>query len=113
MRYTSLTKNYEFSRVYRRGASFVHPFLVTYVLKKKKGTLKVGITSSKKTGGAVARNRARRIVRAAMVSCALPEESKYDIVFVTRTATAFQKSYDIEKVMSAHLKQAGVLPNDK
>lgn len=91
----------------------MHPFLVTYVLKKKKGTLKVGITSSKKTGGAVARNRARRIVRAAMASCVLPEDGKYDIVFVTRTATAFQKSYDIEKVMRTHLVQAGVLPNDK
>lgn len=51
MRYTSLTRNNEFTRAYRRGKSFVHPFLVTYVFPRRSGKVRVGITSSKKIGG--------------------------------------------------------------
>ena len=41
----------------------VSPVVVTYVLKNRAGTVRVGITTSKKIGGAVQRNRARRVIR--------------------------------------------------
>ena len=66
MRYRTLTKNKEFSRIYARGKSYVHPNLVLYVAKNRLGYTRIGLTATKKVGHAVQRNRARRIMRAAV-----------------------------------------------
>ena len=62
MRYRTLTKNKEFSRIYARGKSYVHPNLVLYVAKNRLGYTRIGLTATKKVGHAVQRNRARRIM---------------------------------------------------
>ena len=113
MKHTSLKKNSEFSRIYKKGKSRVHPFLVTYVYKRRDDTLRVGITASKKTGNAVLRNRARRVIKAALANCGLQGNEGVSIVFVARGATALKKSYEIENVMKNHLKELGVLAYDK
>lgn len=106
---STLKNNRDFARVYRFGKSYVSSGLVTYVLKNKKNNLRVGITTSKKIGKAVQRNRCRRIIRAAF--CAIDSEYRtgYDIVFVARTRTSFLKSTDIKTYMTKHLLDAGVL----
>lgn len=113
MRYRVLNKNREFTRAYTRGKSFVHPLLVTYVVKTRGKKLRVGITSSKKIGNAVARNRARRVIRAAMAAQLPPDAGSWDIVFVARGRTAGCKSWQLEKVMRRQLVAAGVLQQDK
>ena len=42
MRYRTLTKNKEFSRIYARGKSYVHPNLVLYVAKNRLGYTRIG-----------------------------------------------------------------------
>ena len=61
----TLKEKREFSRAYKRGRSFVSPLLVTYVIKNNSNNLRYGITTGKKIGKAVQRNRARRVIRAA------------------------------------------------
>lgn len=113
VRYRVLNKNREFTRAYSRGKSFVHPLLVTYVVKTRTKKLRVGITSSKKIGNAVVRNRARRVIRAAMAAQLPPDAGSWDIVFVARGRTAASKSWQLEKVMRRQLIAAGVLaPQD-
>ena len=70
----SLKLNTEFHRVYARGKSVPSSGVVTYALKSRvRGSgCRVGITTSKKIGNAVERNRCRRIIRAAY--CALSDE---------------------------------------
>ena len=68
MRYRPITKNKEFCRAYARGKAFVHPKLVLYVNKNRLGRTRVGLTATKKIGGAVQRNRAW----AAMTLCSWP-----------------------------------------
>ena len=63
--YVTLKDNRDFSRLYKRGKSFVSPVLVTYVMKNKNNNLRFGITTGKKVGKAVKRSRARRVIRAA------------------------------------------------
>ena len=63
--FITLKDNRDFSRLYRRGKSFVSPVLVTYVIKNKSDNLRFGITTGKKVGKAVKRTRARRVIRAA------------------------------------------------
>ena len=79
-----LNLNKDFRRLYGRGKSFVSPLLVTYIMRTKRNVVRYGITTGKKVGGAVERNRARRVIQAAMreigaqtvmvsILCLLPE----------------------------------------
>ena len=105
-----LNQNKDFRRLYGRGKSKVHPALVTNVQKNRVGGCRVGITTSKKIGNAVARNRARRVIREAY-RLLLPQiQGNYDLVFVARTKTTFMKSTQICNVMAAQLKELGLLP---
>ena len=105
----TITDNCDFRRAYARGKVFTNPALVTYVRKNRAGICRVGITASKKIGGAVERNRARRVIRAACL--ALPETvtGHYDIVFVARTRTIRTKSTELIPVIRKHLQSAGVI----
>lgn len=105
----TINRNSLFSRAYRSKISFVSPYVITYVVPRKKGRIRVGITASKKIGCAVTRNRARRVVKAAAAQVLKDADGSFDIVFVCRTATAAQKSTRLETVLTQHLGKAGVL----
>lgn len=109
MKITTITSNRDFQRIYRKGKSFVSPALVTYALKTKNNNLRIGITTSKKVGKAVSRNRSRRLIRAAFTHLNADKSSSYDIIFVARTRTAYCKSYEIEKMMREHFTKLGII----
>ena len=104
----TLKENREFRRAYSRGKSYVSPDLVTYIIKNNSNNLRIGITTGKKIGKAVERNRAKRIIRAAYCEVCDHIRSGYDIVFVARTRTPYRKSTDILKNMQKHLTDAGI-----
>ena len=111
MKFNVLKQNSDFRRAYGRGKSYSDPALVTYVLKNNRaGICRMGITTSKKIGNAVERNRARRVIREAFLSQDAPQGS-FDIVFVARTKTVHKKSTDISIIMRKHLISAGVIRN--
>ena len=108
MKHTTITSNRDYQRIYRRGRSIVSPVLVTYAFKTKNNNLRIGITTSKKVGKAVKRNRCRRVIRAALAHLQADKDASYDIVFVARTQTAYCKSYEVEKAMREHFKKLGL-----
>lgn len=109
MRYQTIKENRDFSRIYRRGKSFVSPVLVTYVIKNKTGTNRYGITTGKKVGKAVRRTRARRVIRASYDRL-YPELAKgYDFIFVARGKTPYVKSGVVYRAMRQQLADAGVV----
>lgn len=108
-----IKNDYEFRRAYNKGKSFVTPLLVVYCLRRKQSCVRVGITTGKKIGNAVHRNRARRVIRE---SCRhlMPEmEQGWDIVFVARARTAEVKQQSVEKDMHSLLKKAGIIKEKK
>jgi len=105
----TLNRNTDFRRLYSRGRSYTNPALVTYVLKNRAGICRIGITSSKKIGNAVERNRSRRIIRSAYADICNEVEGNFDIVFVSRVRTRSLKSTQISKIMHDQLKLAGVI----
>ena len=107
--YITLKDNRDFSRLYKKGKSYVSPVLVTYVLKNKTDNLRFGITTGKKVGKAVKRTRARRVIRAAYFELYPEIRQGYEFVFVARGKTPYVKSQDICKAMKKHLKSANVL----
>lgn len=109
MKESHLKLNRDFLRLYKRGKSAVHPLLVTYVSPNRLGYCRVGITTSKKIGNAVARNRARRIIRAAWQSVETSLRGSWDLVFVARGQTPRSTSPQIEAAMRRQLTRLGLL----
>ncbi|MCR5485261.1 MAG: ribonuclease P protein component [Clostridiales bacterium] len=104
----TLKQNKDFRRVYGRGKSCTAPALVTYCLKNRAGFCRIGITTSKKLGGAVKRNRCRRVIKEAYRGLADECSGGWDIVFVARFRTLSAKSTDIKKIMLDQLTELGI-----
>ncbi|MCL1829843.1 MAG: ribonuclease P protein component [Oscillospiraceae bacterium] len=104
-----LNKNFQFQQVYRKGQSYVAPTVVTYILSKPRGQVRYGITASKKIGGAVDRNRARRVIRAALSELLPDIDGAYDLVFVARKATITTKSHHLYSVLHSQFTKAGII----
>lgn len=105
----SLTENRDFRRLYHRGRSMVHPCLVLYYAHNRNGINRVGITTSKKIGKAVTRNRARRIIREAYRQLEPSLKPGWDMVLVARSRTPACKMGDILRVMGGMLKSARLI----
>lgn len=105
----SICKNNDFRRAYSKGKNYVGPLVVTYVRKNRLGITRVGITTSKKIGNAVLRNRSRRIIREAYRQLSSRVKTGYDLVFVARGRTPHAKSTDVGRLLEKQLFAAGVL----
>lgn len=104
-----IKENKDFIRIYKRGKSFVCPTLVVYAFKNRRNINRIGITTSKKIGKAVVRNRARRVIREAYRSVEPKTKPGWDLVIVARGKTAARKSTEIAVVLKNILANAGVL----
>jgi len=60
-----LKKNKSFQAVYRGGRSLANRHLVVYFLKARSGERRIGFAAGKKLGGAVVRDRVKRLLREA------------------------------------------------
>lgn len=98
MLFTDVIKtNKEFSRAYKKGRFCVCDSVCVYYLKNSSPYNKLGITTPKKLGNAVIRNRARRIIRAAYRECEQYIPLGYDLVVVARNGIIDKKSTDIKR----------------
>ena len=80
-----LSRSAEFDRVYRQGRSVANRYLVLYTFAREgDAEPRIGLSVGRKVGGAVERNRVKRLLREACARCsdALPEG--HDIVVVAR-----------------------------
>jgi ribonuclease P protein component len=84
-----LTRSADFDRVYRRGRSHANRYLVMYAFPRPhdEGEPRLGVSVGRKVGGAVERNRVKRLLREAFkaVSPGLPRD--HDFVLVARPDT--------------------------
>ena len=108
MRYRTLNKNWQFNRVYGRGKSYVHPHCVLYVAINRMGYTRIGLTATKKVGHAVQRNRARRVMRAALAEHLSQNIGGYDIILVARGQTPRLKSTQLSKTLGKLFTKAGL-----
>ncbi len=109
-RCSTLKNDYEFRRAYGRGKNTVSAGLVVYCLKRKRGGVRIGITTGKKVGKAVDRNRARRIIREAVRLCEHDIRGSWDIVLVARTRTPHLKTQEVHADLRRALCGMGIIP---
>ena len=83
-----LSRSSDFQRIYRQGSSTASRFLVLYSFKRPAETgaegPRLGLSVSKKLGGAVVRNRIKRLLREAFQGCAGHLAEEYDLVVIAR-----------------------------
>lgn len=108
--YSTLTLNGEFRALYHRGRSAVHPAVVVYVRPNRQKVLRLGITTGKKLGGAVQRNRCRRILREAFRLLVPQMVGGWNIVCVARHRALTMKSQQMQAVLEKLLHELGVIP---
>lgn len=104
----SIKENRDFRRLYRRGKSAVTRYLVVYCAKNRLGYSRLGLTVSTKLGGAVARNRMKRLLREAY---RLHEDAftpGYDLIFVARGRAVKAKCREIEKALMTAMGELGL-----
>lgn len=70
-----LSHTLDIQRVRREGKSFAHPLFVMIVLPAQEDVTRIGVIATKSVGGAVERNRSKRLLRAAadeLAECIAP-----------------------------------------
>ena len=108
----SIKQNFRFQRLYKKGESFVTPCFVCYIRKQTREEVSLGITVSKKIGGAVDRNRAKRVLRQAVREAAGLGLSGCEILLVARGKTPFVKSTRVSKELCEILIRAGYIKTE-
>jgi ribonuclease P protein component len=97
-----LKENFMFSKVFKNGRYAANSFVTVYALKNynRNAPSKFGVSASAKNGGAVLRNRAKRVVREAsarLYSRVLPGY----IIVVAARKPCFDKNIKMQDVLKS------------
>ena len=107
-----LVKNNDFQKVYRRGKYAATGFLVIYGLYNNTDRTRLGITTSKKVGNSVKRNRMRRLIKENIRILYDRLAKGYDIVIVARKTENTANVEVIGKELRYLLHRLGLLDRE-
>ena len=80
-----LSRSADFERVYRQGRSIANRHLVLYAFGNQAGPeTRLGLSVSRKVGGAVQRNQVKRLLREAFAQVEPELQPGHDVVVVAR-----------------------------
>jgi len=105
-----LTRSTDFKRVRRTGKSYAHPFVVLVVQASETPRVRVGVTAGRSVGGAVQRNRAKRLLREAMRPLLPGLLPGWDLILIARPALLSSTLQDIRKTLANLLHRAQIIP---
>jgi ribonuclease P protein component len=121
MKHVAIRENHLYQKAYKNGKRFVGRTVAVYVLKdyaakrlqkehpQKLPLNRLGLSVSKKTGGAVERNRAKRVIRAAYATVCHELKTGFLIVISARGAIEGKKSTQVAEELVSAFTQLGLL----
>lgn len=98
----------DFRKVWSEGRSWAHPLFILWALPNHLNRTRIGITASRKVGNAVARNRARRLLREAARHTYRGISVGWDIVLVARSALLRAKMSQVEAALRTMIARASL-----
>jgi ribonuclease P protein component len=104
-----LSKSTDFQRVRRLGKSYAHPLIVLIVLTNQEEQTRFGVTAGRSVGNAVRRNRAKRLIRAALNPHLDSIASGWDVVLIARRPIVEAGYQQVAQAISELLKRAGLI----
>jgi ribonuclease P protein component len=123
MKFKAIRENHLYQKAYHKGDRFVGKLVAVFVLRdhaarrlmlahpQRKYVNRIGLAVTKKTGGAVARNRAKRVIRAGWQ--AVEREGRirtgYLVVLSARPGIVDAKSQDVERELRYALNKLNML----
>ena len=122
MKNVAIREHHLYNKAFQRGKRYVGKYVAVYVLRdlaapklkeahpQKKMVNRLGLSVSKKVGGAVERNRAKRVIRAAY-DCVKNELRVGNLIVISpRTSILTAKSTDVSPELRAAFCALGLLP---
>jgi ribonuclease P protein component len=107
-----LTRSTDITQVRRTGKSYAHPLTVLYVLRSKSPDIHVGVSAGLGVGNAVKRNRAKRLLRAAMNDLLPMTVPGSNLLLIARSALPAANVFQTREALLNLLKRAGILLED-
>jgi ribonuclease P protein component len=101
-----LTSSTDFKRVRRFGKSYAHPLVVLVVMPNELGKPRLAVSAGRALGGAVERNRAKRLLREAIrpnLPMVLPG---WDCIFLARKPILTAPFLNVQSAVIALFHQA-------
>ena len=99
----------DFAALYSKGKSAGSKYVVVIFRSNGLDHNRKAFVASKKVGGSVQRNRARRLMREACRQLELPIPQGTDILFIARQGIAESKCADVKKSIEAAIRRSGLI----
>jgi ribonuclease P protein component len=99
----------DFETLQRSGRSRAHPLVAVRFHHTGRAATRFGLSTGRKLGGAVVRNRVRRRVRAILRSLAARTEPGWDVLVVCRPAAAEAPHRELAAALEGLLARAGIV----
>ena len=104
-----LTRSADLKRVRYTGKSYAHPLVVLYVTASDRAATRVAVTAGRGIGNAVRRNRAKRLLRAAMHDLLPALNPGVDLLLIARAPLPRADFLQAKQALSGLLARAGLL----
>ena len=107
-----LTRSEDFKRVRQSGKSHAHPLVVLVAQPNQSQDIKVGVTAGKSIGNAIARNRAKRLLREVMRPMLPTLASGWDLILIARPKLADASLPETRQAVTTLLQRAKLIPSN-
>jgi ribonuclease P protein component len=104
-----LVRRAHFAEGYQQGRKWVGTYMVLWLREGEDASLRLGVVASRKVGGAVQRNRARRRLREAFRVNRSRYRGAVDVILVARRAIGRARASEVEEELNGLAARAGLL----